>query len=228
MVEKSFFIEDLDVSEVSNIVHAQIQQDRQTMTADNQTPVPTLTNNNSNLSLDVPVAQHIRINLIRHRYARTTDMPILQLFKTFLHTLRKVDKNITILPYDSKKQQYTSIVSNKQIDNLNKHQMKLYFQPWHHEQYYLLSGFIHFSSMYTFEELFSQSPLIEWLDTYQYSTKKCSSQAEEMTIIGIRHPLLWQYLDSPQGSKDAHFTTSYMVRYDKGTGNPCHFWLTLT
>lgn len=98
-------------------------------------------------------------------------MLILKLFKSFIHTY----PGCAALPYDYKKQQYTSIVSNKQMDNLNDHQMKFSFQPWHHEQFYSLSGFVHLSSMYSFEELFSQAPLIKWFYTYQYLAEKCSS-----------------------------------------------------
>lgn len=38
--------------------------------------------------------------------------------------------------------------------------------------------------MLSLEEIFNQPPIIEWLDTYQYSVKKCSSQTEEMAVIG--------------------------------------------
>jgi hypothetical protein len=183
--QKSFFVEDLTVSEVSDIVFESIQRDRIALeTEEGVSATSPLAPTTTNLSLEVPVSQHLRINLIHHRHARTTGMTTLKLFKSLLHTLRLVDKNISIMPYDSKKQQYTAIVSNKQIDTLNDNQLRLYFQPWHREQYYSLSGFIHLCSFMSYDELISQPPLVEWLDTYQYSTKKCSSQSEEMTIIG--------------------------------------------
>ncbi len=180
---KSYFVEDLDVTEVSDIVRESMKKDRQAMEEEGVTETP-LAPQTTNFSLDIPVAQHLRINIIRHRFARNSEMTTLKLFQSFIHTLRKVDKNISILPYDSKKQQYTALINVKQIDTLNEHQLKLYFQPWHREQYYSLSGFIHLSSMLSYDEIFSQPPIIEWLDTYQYSTKKCSSQNEEMAIIG--------------------------------------------
>jgi hypothetical protein len=180
---KSYFGEDLDITEVSDIVRDSMQKDRQTMEEEGVTETP-LAPQTTNFSLDIPVAQHLRINIIRHRFARNSEMTTLKLFQSFIHTLRKVDKTISILPYDSKKQQYTALINVKQIDTLNEHQLKLYFQPWHREQYYSLSGFIHLSSMLSCDEIFSQPPIIEWLDTYQYSTKKFSSQNEEIAIIG--------------------------------------------
>jgi hypothetical protein len=153
---KSFFVKDLDVSEKSDIVHDRIQWDRQTLTMEEGVvDVTPLTPATTNLSLKVPAAQHLRINLIRHRHAKHTDMTVLKLFKSFLHTLHNVDKNVSILPYVSRKQQYTALVSSKQIDTL-----------------------------------------IEALDTYQYSTKKCSSQSEEMTIIGaLCYGSTWIHLE---------------------------------
>jgi hypothetical protein len=181
---KSFFVEDLAVNEISDIVRNRMDLDRQQIENGQDTESAIVVPATQNLSLDIPVAQRIRINLIRHRYARATEMTTLKLFQSFITILRKVDKNVSILPYDSKKQQYTSIVSHKQIEQLNEHQLKLYFQSWHREQFYSLSGFIHLSSLYSFEEIFNQDPVIEWLDTYQYSVKRCSSQSEEMAIVG--------------------------------------------
>jgi hypothetical protein len=118
----------------------------------------------------------------------------IQLFKSFITALRKVDSQITILPFDSKKQQYTSLVSNKQIDSLNERQLALYFTPWFKEQHYSLSGFIHLSSILSFQELFDQIPVVEWLDTYQYSVKKCPSQSEEMSLVGaLCYGSTWLY-----------------------------------
>ncbi len=154
---KSFFVEDLTVAEISDIVRHQVIQDPQLPNEDrNNDTVPRTSH--ANISLEVPIAQRLCINLIRHRFARNTDMTALKLFKSFITTLRKVDKNIAVLPYDSMKQQYTSLVSSKQVETLNEHQLKLYFQPWHREQYYSMSGFIHISSVCSYDELFRQAP----------------------------------------------------------------------
>jgi hypothetical protein len=136
------------------------------------------------LTLETPLQQRLRLNLIHHRFARTTDLKTIHLFKSFVTALRKVDSQLSILPIDSKKQQYTSIVTNKQIDSLNECQLALYFTPWFKEQHYSLSGFIHISSAFPFQELFDHIPVAEWLDTYQYFVKKCPSQTEEMSLVG--------------------------------------------
>jgi hypothetical protein len=118
----------------------------------------------------------------------------LKLFKSFISALRSSDKELTILPYDSKKQRYTSIVSSKQLEKPNEHELKLYFQPWHREQHFSLSGFFHLNTTAQFQDLFNEPPIAQWLDTYQYSVKPCPSQAEEMTVIGaLCYGSLWMY-----------------------------------
>jgi hypothetical protein len=105
---KSFFVEDLAVSKVSDIVHQQMDQDRQQVEegiTDTPPPPPPMMR-------EAPVSQRIRNNLIRHRYARSSDMTTLKLFKSFASALRASDKELTILPFDSNKQQYTSIASS--------------------------------------------------------------------------------------------------------------------
>ncbi len=62
---KSFFVEDLAVIEISVIVLNRIQQDHQLLTND-EAASTTFQMANNNLSLDTPVAQRLRINLIHH------------------------------------------------------------------------------------------------------------------------------------------------------------------
>jgi hypothetical protein len=70
----------------------------------------------------------------------------------------------------------------------------LYFTPWFKEQHYSLSGFLHINSTFSFHELFDQTPVQEWLDTYQYSVKKCPSQSEEMAVVGaLCYGSTWLY-----------------------------------
>ena len=186
---KSFFVEDLAVSEITDIVRNQMDQDKQAIDTDTTGDMPVQT-----ATQDPPVSQRLRVNLIRHRFARSSDMTTLKLFKSFATALRAADKEITILPYDSKKQRYTSIVSSKQVEKLNEHELKLYFQPWHKEQHYSLSGFFHLNSTIPFQELFTEAPIAQWLDTYQYSVKLCPSQTEEMAVIGsLCYGSLWMY-----------------------------------
>jgi hypothetical protein len=182
--QPSYFVEDLGISEISDIVLNQVQIDQTTMLEDEGVEMTDLVSPTEKLTLDTPIQQRFRLNLIRHRFARTTDIKNIQLFESFTIALCKADTQISILPIDSKKQQYTSLVSTKQIDSLNERQLALYFTPWFKEQHYSLSGFIHISSALSLQELLDQIPVAEWLDTYQYSVKKCPSQSEEMSMVG--------------------------------------------
>jgi hypothetical protein len=186
---KSFYVEDLGISEVSDIVRLQMDHDKQL-----ETDVTTPAAASTPVVPDHPASQRLRINLIRHRFARSSEMTTLKLFKSFVSALRSADKDLTVLPFDSKKQRYTSIVSSKQLEQLNEHELKLYFQPWHKIQHYSLSGFFHLNTAGSFNELFIEPTIAQWLDTYQYSVKLCPSQAEEMAIIGaLCYGSLWIY-----------------------------------
>ncbi len=103
---KSFYVEDLAISEVSDIVRNQLDQDKQQMSNISQQPSifqqPTQ---------EPQASQHLRINLIRHQFARSTDMTTLKLFKSFILALCNADKDLTVLPFDSKK---TTVYVNRQ------------------------------------------------------------------------------------------------------------------
>jgi hypothetical protein len=180
----SYFVEDLAVSEVSDIVRAQVLKDQNHMEIEEGIESTPLVPTTVNLTLETPILQRIRFNLIRHRFAKTSELSTLQLFKSFMGALRQADKHLNVLPCDSTKQHYTSLVSSKQIETLNDHQLHLYFHPWHKKQHYSLSGYLHLNTMMSFTELMTQTPVAEWLDTYQYSARLCPSQTEEMFIIG--------------------------------------------
>jgi hypothetical protein len=72
---------------------------------------------------DLPPPSRLRLNLIRHRFATSTDQTTLQLFKSFMTVVRKADPKLTIFPVDSMKQGFTSPVSQKQINKLNQNQL---------------------------------------------------------------------------------------------------------
>ena len=146
--QPSYFVEDLGVPEITDIVLNQVQKDQTIMEVEEGVESTNLTSPVEKLTLESPIQQRLRLNLIRHRVARSTDIKTIQLFKSFISALRKADSQISILPVDSKKQQYTSLVSNKQIESLNERQLSLYFTPWFKEQHYSLSGFIHISSAF--------------------------------------------------------------------------------
>lgn len=157
---RSFFVEDI-ASRKSMTFHHQIDKDKQqreTDTDDQSPKIPQITQ-------ETPVSQHLKITLIHHHYVYASEMSTLKLFKYFIPALRASDKELTVLPFDSKKLQYTSIVSNKQLEKLNKHELKLYFQPWHKEQRYSLSGFFHLNIALQFQDLFKEAPIAQWLDT---------------------------------------------------------------
>ncbi len=55
---------------------------------------------------------------------------------------------------------------------------------WFREQHYSLSGFIHITTILSFDELTNHTKIAEWLETFQYAIKMCRSQNEEMPLIG--------------------------------------------
>jgi hypothetical protein len=60
------------------------------------------------------------INLIRHRFARNSELTTLKLFQSFATVLRKAVSALSFLPIDSTKQSFTALASQKQIDTLKK------------------------------------------------------------------------------------------------------------
>lgn len=63
--------------------------------------------------------QRIRFNLICHR-GTVADIPSVKLFKSFTSTLKKVDPSIIILPFHLAKQHYSSLVTLKQIQSMDR------------------------------------------------------------------------------------------------------------
>jgi hypothetical protein len=111
-------------------------------------------------------------------------MTALQLFKSFFQAFPQVDTKLMILPVDSTRQNFTSIINQKQLDQLTQNQLKLYLTQWHKDNANSIGGFIHISTILTLPQILTSLPLAEWFTTYDYSTKLCSSQDEEMNIIG--------------------------------------------
>jgi hypothetical protein len=101
--QPSYFVEDLGISEISDIVLNQVQLDQATMEEEEGVQAAKLLSPLEKLTLETPNQQRLRINLIRHRFARTTEIKTILLFKSFITALRKVDSTLLILPIDSRK-----------------------------------------------------------------------------------------------------------------------------
>jgi len=127
--------------------------------------------------------QHIRFNLLWHRGV-ISDIPTLQLFKEFVTVLWLADPMLTILPYESSKQHYSSISTSKQIQVLNAQKLHTFFRSYYQKQHYSLSGYFHIRMALTFDEMIPHEKVMEWLDVYYYYMKLCPSQQEEMIPIG--------------------------------------------
>jgi hypothetical protein len=125
-----------------------------------------------------------RLYLIRHKYATSTDLSTLQLFKVFTTAAKKTDKTMAFLPVDSKKQSLPPLMSQKQIDSLTSNHLRLYFSSFYRDQHHSISGFIHIVTSLTLEDFGTKFPLAEWFQTYQYSITLCKSQDEEMSLVG--------------------------------------------
>lgn len=190
-VTQTSFPEDLAISEVTtSIRHRQtvmsmVDDDEDNTDNPNSTPLPNTPPRMTTITTtEAPSPMRLRINLIRHKYATSTDKTALQLFQSFVHAARKTDPTFIVLPIDSTKQQLSSLTSTKQVDSLSTNQLRLYFSSWFRDQPHSLSGFLHVQTKLSVEEMVNSFPLAEWFVTYQYSVKLCRSQEEEMSIIG--------------------------------------------
>ena len=117
------FPEDLGISAVSSFMSRQ-QQDvemEEVGNEDAQTedPPPSVT---TIAAQELP-SNRYRLNLIRHKFATSTDLSILQLFKVFAAAVKKTDKTMVFLPADSTKQSLSPLMSQKQIDSLTSNHL---------------------------------------------------------------------------------------------------------
>jgi len=200
------FSEDLGISAVSSFMTRNQQEnsemeeddDQQQVSQDDPSPTTTI------LALDKAAYRH-RLNLIRHKNTTPTDLTTLQLLKAFLLCAKKADKSLVVLPVDSTKQHLSPLLSNKQIENLTPNQMRLYLSSWFKDQHHSISGFLHFSTALTIDELQTSLPLGEWLQTFQYSIAPCKSQDEEMSLVGaLCYGSLFLHRDSVLQGIQAH------------------------
>lgn len=127
--------------------------------------------------------QRIRFNLIRHRNT-SCNTPTLTQFKSFATLLRQMDQNMAILPFQSDKQNVSSISNLKQINNIDATKLQLFFNPYYKKQFYSLSGYFHISSSMSFNAITEHKDMVEWLEENRYYMKLCTSQNEEMVQIG--------------------------------------------
>jgi len=146
-VIQASFPEDLDLSELTTSIVNQQIADAVMEGGDedpNTTPLPSSPPRTTTvMTIDTPTPVRLHINLIRHKFATSTDQTMLQLFKSFALAARKTDSRLIILPIDSSKQDLPSLTSQKQIEALTPNQLRLYFASWFREQHYSLSGFLH-------------------------------------------------------------------------------------
>jgi hypothetical protein len=118
------FPEDLGISAVSLFMSRQ-QQDveleelQQDDNPSEEQPPPSLT---TIVAQDLP-SNRFRLNLICHKFATSTELSTLQLFKGFTTAAKKTDKTIVFLPIDSTKQSLSHLMSQKQIDSMMPNQL---------------------------------------------------------------------------------------------------------
>ncbi len=184
------FPEDLGISAVTSFMARQQNNnemegtEREEDPSDSQPEYHPSSTNTTIVSQELPSVR-FRLNLIRHKYATTTELTTLQLFRSFATAAKKTDKTMVFLPVDSTKQSLSPLSSQKQIDNITPNQLRLYFSPYYKDQHHSISGFIHIVTSLTLDDLGNQLPLAEWLQTYQYSIVPCKSQEEEMSLAGV-------------------------------------------
>jgi hypothetical protein len=191
------FPEDLGIAAVYTFMNHNQQNNVTDMGEDEELPPASQEHPPSTtmiISSQIP-PKKFRLNLIRHKHATPTELTTLQLFKAFITMAKKTDKTLIIHPVDLTKQHLTSLISQKQVDSLTPNQLRLYFSSWFKDQSNSISGFIHLSTILTFEELQTKLPLAEWLQNYQYSIALCKSQEEEMSIMGHCATVACSYIE---------------------------------
>ncbi len=181
--DESLWAMDAGVSKLTDTLYQQLNLDRQAA-MDAGEDIPTTTSyEQPHVNMTPPTNQRIRFNLIRHR-GTVGSSSTLKLFKSFCTTLRNNDQTLTILPYQTSQQHYSSLTNIKQIQAVDENRMNIYFRSFHSRQYYSLSGYFHISSSMTLDTLKSHPAIAEWLDSNRYYLKACSSNSEEMVPIG--------------------------------------------
>jgi len=231
------FPEDLTISEVATSIR---QRQTTVMEEDEETdphtsPLPTSPPKTTMINTaNVPTPINVRINLIRHKFATSTDQTSLQLFKSFILAAKKTDPSLIVLPIDSTKQHLSSLTTLKQVENLTNNQLRLYFSSWYRDQPHSISGFLHLNTILDLEDMLTKVPLAEWLATYQHSIKLCCSQDEEMSMIGNlcygslflhRNDLLKTILNLPEWAqlnqgKEKPIVIDLVVKPFKSPGKP--------
>jgi hypothetical protein len=105
------FPEDLGIAAVSTFMNRQ-QQDNLNDMEEHENPSEVFESQvppSSTITITsaVPTVNRYRLNLIRHKFATSTELKTLQLFKAFAVAAMKTDKKLVFLPVDSTKQHLT-------------------------------------------------------------------------------------------------------------------------
>ncbi len=166
--QEPFWVNDTGITRLSEVIIHQLESDRKLREASGDlTPSPTPQYEDPAFKTIPTVSpiQHMRFNLIRRRDT-TSDITTLKLFKSFANTLREVDPNINLLPYEAAKHHISPLTNGRQIHELDDNKLKLYFRSYHKKQHYSLSGYFHIGTSMEADALFSHPKLLEWLDSY--------------------------------------------------------------
>jgi hypothetical protein len=231
--QESLWVNDTSVTHLSEIIINQLEIDRKNREATGDAEpnnAPQYEDPSFQTIPTVSPLQHMRFNLIRRRDT-TSDTTTLKLFKSFIHTLRDIDANINILPYEAAKHHISPLTNGRQVNEVDDNKLQLYFRPYHKKQHYSLSGYFHIGTTLEAEALFSNPKMLEWLDSYRYYIKLSPSQTEEMIQIGallfssiyiyradlklsiMKHPL-WQPKDT-ENTPVFELFTSDLIASDK-------------
>ncbi len=99
-------------------------------------------------------------------------------------TLREVDQEINILPFETNKHHISPLTNVQHINAIDDNKLQLYFCSCHRKQHYSLSGYFHIGTCMSAEALFWHPMVLEWLNGHCYYIKLSPSQSEEMVQIG--------------------------------------------
>lgn len=177
------WVNDTATSKLTEIIFQQYQKDKKLAADAGDEPTTPLETPTQHIIAPTHMNQRLRINIVCLP-GTISKLSTLKLFKSFTTTIRNIDPELAILPYQSSKQHYSSLTNIKQIQALDENRLHQFFKGYYQTQYFSLSGYIHLNTSLTYEQIKDTPEVAEWLENHRYYLKLCPSQNEEMIQIG--------------------------------------------
>jgi hypothetical protein len=145
---------DIGIASLSKDLFSQLKyyQEKATDAGEADSELPEYKQPKDLITTNTKLNQRLCFNFIRHQ-GTVSDIPSIKLFKSFTSTLKKVDPSISILPFQSNKRHYSSLVTLKQIETMEDNKLHQFFKSYHQRQHYSISSYFHVSTVLSFDEI---------------------------------------------------------------------------